>query len=507
MPFEDFVELLADDGPAPGRIGQDRLQLGDQGLQFGVLVPQLGGLERGEPAQRHVEDGLRLHLGELEALHQRRAGGVGVLGGADDLDHLVDVVDGDEEAFEDVGPRLGLLEPELGAPLDDLHLMVEVVLDHLGDVERARHAVHQRHVVHAERVLQLGELVELIEDHLGHGIPLQLDDEAGAHLRGGLVAQVGDPGQLLVVDQLGDLLQHPILADLIGQLGDHDGSAALADLLHVGDGSHLDRAAAGEERVLDAPGADDVGAGRKVGTLHDLEVLLGTRIGILQTEETGLHDLAEVVGRDVGGHTHRDPLRAVDQQVREARGQHRRLAVLAVVVVLEVDRVLVDPVEERHGQLLQPALGVPHGGRRIVDGAEVALGIDERIPQREVLAHPHQGVVDGVVGVRVELADHLTDHGGALAVGAVGPHAHVVHRIEDAALDGLQTVAHIGQRPRHDDGHRVVHERTRHLLVDVDRLELLCSLVGGDVVGHLGSLLVVRSLRCPRTGRPWRSAG
>jgi hypothetical protein len=37
-----------------------------------------------------------------------------------------------------------------------------------------------------------------------------------------------------------------------------------------------------------------------------------------------------------------DAARAVDQHVGKARGQDRGLAVLAVVVVLEVDRVLVD---------------------------------------------------------------------------------------------------------------------------------------------------------------------
>ncbi len=71
----------------------------------------------------------------------------GVVGPADDLDHLVDVVDGDDEAFEDVGSGLGLVETELGAPLDDLHLMVEVVPDHLGEIECPGDPVDQRHHV------------------------------------------------------------------------------------------------------------------------------------------------------------------------------------------------------------------------------------------------------------------------------------------------------------------------------------------------------------------------
>jgi hypothetical protein len=78
--------------------------------------------------------------------------------------------------------------------------------------------------------------------------------------------------------------------------------------------------------------------------------------------EGGVDDLAQVVGRDVGGHAHRDALAAVDQQVGEARRQHRRLFVLAVVVGDEVDGLLVDPRQQLHGQVGQPALGVAGRG-------------------------------------------------------------------------------------------------------------------------------------------------
>src|SRR3712207_7377817 len=55
---------------------------------------------------------------------------------------------------------------------------------------------------------------------------------------------------------------------------------------------------------------------------------------------SGVDHLAQVVRRDVGGHADRDPARAVDQQVRDARRQHRGLLLGAVVVGLEIDGVL-----------------------------------------------------------------------------------------------------------------------------------------------------------------------
>jgi hypothetical protein len=38
----------------------------------------------------------------------------------------------------------------------------------------------------------------------------------------------------------------------------------------------------------------------------------------------------------------------------------------------------------------------------------------------------------------------------------VGGHVLLPHRVEDAALDGLQPVAHVGQRARRDDREGVV---------------------------------------------------
>ena len=66
---------------------------------------------------------------------------------------------------------------------------------------------------------------------------------------------------------------------------------------------------------------------------------------------------------------------------------------------------------------------------------------------------------------------------GALHVLAVGHNAQLVHRVKDAALRGLQPVAHVGQRARDDHRHRVIEERILDLVGDVDLRDLL---VGGE---------------------------
>ena len=99
--------------------GEDALQLGDRGAHLGQLGLELVDLEPGELGQAHVEDRVGLRFAEAEPLAQRGVGGRRVGRGADDLDHLVDVVDGDLEAFEDVLALLRLGEVELGPPDDD----------------------------------------------------------------------------------------------------------------------------------------------------------------------------------------------------------------------------------------------------------------------------------------------------------------------------------------------------------------------------------------------------
>ena len=58
---------------------------------------------------------------------------------------------------------------------------------------------------------------------MGDGLALELDDEAHA-VAVGLVAQVADLGDLLLLDELDDVLDERGAVHLVGQLGDDDGA-------------------------------------------------------------------------------------------------------------------------------------------------------------------------------------------------------------------------------------------------------------------------------------------
>jgi hypothetical protein len=107
-------------------------------------------------------------------------------------------------------------------------------------------------------------------------------------------------------------------------------------------------------------------------------------------------------------------------------------------------------------------------GRAVaVHGAEVALALHQRIADVKVLRQAHHGVVHAAVAVGVVFAQHVAHDAGAFAVGLVGRHAQLVHRVQYAPVHGLEAVAHVGQRAVDDDGHRVADERGLHFLFKV----------------------------------------
>ena len=96
---------------------------------------------------------------------------------------------------------------------------------------------------------------------------------------------------------------------------------------------------------------------------------------------------------------------------------------------------------------------------RVVDRAPVALTVDQRIAVAERLGHQHHGLVAGRIAVRMELAEHVTDRARGFLVLGRGGQAEFGHRVDDASLHGLQTVADVRQRTVEDHVHRIVEVR------------------------------------------------
>ena len=175
-------------------------QLGDLAQLLGDLVA----LQPGQALQAQLEDGAGLGLGQPVGARRpttsRPGSAIRAISGAtsaagqsraisalarhhrvgraaDQLDHLVDVGDGDGEADQHMGAVARLAELELGAPRDDLGAEADEGLEDLLEAHQPRAAAVQRQRVDAEAGLQRREAVELVQHDVGHGVALQLDHQ------------------------------------------------------------------------------------------------------------------------------------------------------------------------------------------------------------------------------------------------------------------------------------------------------------------------------------------
>ena len=178
--------------------------------------------------------------------------------------------------------------------------------------------------------------------------------------------------------------------------------------------------------------------------------------------------------RHIGGHAHGDAGAAIDEQIRERGGENRRFRETIIVVGHPVDGALVHIVHQRTAHVGEARLGITHGGGRIAfNAAEVSLPINERIANGPRLGHIYQRGINHRFAVGMVVATGVAANLGALEVLFGCVQRQFVHRVQDAALRGLETVARIGERAGDDDRHRVVEERVFNLVGDVDRFNLL----------------------------------
>src|SRR2546425_9563995 len=139
---------------------------------------------------------------------------------------------------------------------------------------------------------------------------LQLDHEPDPFLIG-LVPDVADAFELLGEREVADLLVHSLGTDLIGELR-YDDLLLAGRFLLFRDGASTDDDAATTLLVtfLDPVAAVDDRPGREVGAFDELPDVPDGGVRVIDQMHDGLHDLAQVVRRDVRGHADRDYGRA-----------------------------------------------------------------------------------------------------------------------------------------------------------------------------------------------------
>ncbi len=393
---------------------------------------------------------------------------------------------------------LSLGQVESGSSRHHFFPVVDEAVQALLEADRPGLPVFDGDEDRAEGHLQLRVLVELVQDHVGYLASLQFHHDPYAFLAG-FVPQVGDAGDLLVVDQFRDRSDEVGFVDGVGYLGDDDVVLAHLAGLDARRASDLQSSAARLVHVDDLAVAADDAARREVRSGQNGHKLLKRHFRILDEHDQRVAKLAQVMRRNVGRHTDGDAARTVQKELRDFRGQHRRLGNGLVEVRHEVHGVLVDVSQHLFRQSGHAALGVAVSrGGVAVDGAEVALTVHQRIPHAPGLRHTNKRVVNGRVAVRVVLLQDFADHAGALGVFSVVKQTFAEHRVKNAAVHRFQTVPDFRQGAADDHAHGVIDEGFFHLGRYGDRLDFFSACV--KILIH-----ICLSFRYQDWSRTWRS--
>lgn len=350
-----------------GRVVQQLLQANLLFALAGQFLLDLDPFQAGQLAQAHFQDVVGLALGQLEALHQR---GARLVGFADGLDDFVHVQVDHHPAFQHVDAVDDLVQAEARAARHGLRAERQPFSQDVAQALLARTAVGaDADQVDRGAAFHAGLRQQRVDEFIAvHARGLGLEHQAHGGVLAGLVAhgvqQVQHDGlglgllgrqALLAGLDLGigdflDLFEHLLAGRSRRQLGHHQLPLAARHFLELPARAHLERAATGRIDLGDIGGRrDDLAAAGEVEAGHQAVQLGVGQLRLLDQRHAGLRHFTQIVRRDFGGHAHGDAGRAVQQHHRQARRQHLRLFLAAVVVGHEIDRALVQLVQQQLG--------------------------------------------------------------------------------------------------------------------------------------------------------------
>ena len=281
--------------------------------------------------------------------------------------------------------------------------MDDILLDEHLQIEDLGLSIHKCQIDDSEGLLHLCELEQVLQHDGFDGILVDVDHDTHT-VPVGLVAKVSDTFELLGLHQLCDLCHQFGLVHLVGDLVHDDRNLSSGPVLIVRVGTDPDLATSGAVSGDDSRQSVDGTSGGEVGTFDVFHQIHHGSIRAIDGVHDRIHDLAEVVRRHVGGHSHGDTCGTVKEQIGELGRKHGRLPEGLVEVPDHVHGVLVYIGQEIAGHLGETRLGVPHGGCGIpVNGTEVTLSVDQRISEGERLSQPHHRIVRCDVSVGVIL--------------------------------------------------------------------------------------------------------
>src|SRR6266851_2100327 len=226
-------------------------------------------------------------------------------GTADDADHVVEMIQRDLVPEQNMLALFGFLQLEDCAAPDHVDAVLDKELDHRDQAQLARLPANNGEQDHAERFLHLRVFEKIVQDELRLFTALQLDDDTHAFARG-FISHVGNAFELFRLHQFGNALDQPRFVHLVRNFGDDDAFAVFGGFFDGCLSAHDEAAAPGFVRSFNAVAPRDVRSGRKIRPRHNFHYFFQRRVGLFDQQNRRVHNLTQVVRRDVRGHADGD---------------------------------------------------------------------------------------------------------------------------------------------------------------------------------------------------------
>src|SRR5262245_47622445 len=222
------------------------------------------------------------------------------------------------QAFEYMEALFRLAQVVGGAPRHHFFTVIQESFKRLFEIEYPWAAVGNGEHVDAERFLQRGVLIELIENDVSYRIAFELDNDTHPFAVR-FIAKIRDSINFLLLYQTGNLLDDPILVDHEGDFTDDDLLLTGAfDRLGESLAAHLNDAFTFVISLTDRLPAVNETGNREIRSLDILQPIPDGENPIFQPGNPSLEPFPQIVRLNIGRQNDRDTPGTVHPQIGNA---------------------------------------------------------------------------------------------------------------------------------------------------------------------------------------------
>ena len=423
--------------------GEQVFQVSNTFLNFFVFFFNLFPFQSGKTTKTHIQNGNSLLFGKLEVVHQCYLGDSIGLGFTDGSDYRINVVQRDQEAFQDMSLGLSLVQFKLASPGYYFLLMFQVVIQDFLQVQFPWMSIHQSQHNGSKCGLQLGMLKQVVQHNLRIDVSTQFNGNAHTGTVG-FIAKSGNSIQYFLAGQIGNTFNDSGLVYLIWDFCYYNTVFAMGHLFNMGFGTSHNSPASLSVCFDNPVPALNQAPCWEIRSLNLSHQLINGDIRIINHHAQAIYYFPQIVRRNIGCHADGNPIGTIDQKIRDTGWQYYRFLQRTIIVWHKINGILVQIPEHFHSQFGHTHFSITHSGRRVsVNGAKVTMPIYQQIAGRKILCHTYCGFIYGGITMRMILTKNIADNTSRLLIWFARKHTRFLHRIKDSSVYRLETISHI----------------------------------------------------------------